>query len=190
MLDPSVDRTFAHEYEVAQLTELPPGPSTVPVVYLPMNRTHNTDGVMVEISPNSAEPWIGVFAFGYGLARTAISAISTCPDEYSICVVANGSAYVTDSRRPSSCVTVPCVPVFGVRSVARADLLVFWDFTSIVAWGRQGLAWKSKDLCSDDLEVGEVTGKSIKCTGWSAPSRSKIAFELDLFTGTTTVLRA
>lgn len=183
MLDLSVDRTFAHEYEVAQLTELPPGPSTVPVVYLPMNRTHNTDGVMVEISPNSAEPWIGVFAFGYGLARKAISGILTCPDEYSICVVAIGSAYVTDSRRPSSCVTVPCVPVLGVRPIAHADLLVLWNFTSIMAWGRQGLAWKSKDLCSDELEVGEVIGKSIKCSGWNASKRSKIAFELDLLTG-------
>ena len=79
--------------------------------------------------------------------------------------------------------TIPSIPILGVRSEAHADLLVFWDFTSIVAWGRHRLAWKSKDLCSDELEIVEVTGKSIKCTGWSAPSRSKTAFELDLFTG-------
>jgi hypothetical protein len=183
MLDLSIDRTFAHEYEVAQLTELPPGPSTVPVVYLPMNRTHNTDGVMLKVSPNAAEPWIGVFAFGYRLARTAISGILTCPDPFSICVVANGSGYMTDSRRPSSCVTVPCVPVLGVRSVAHANLLVFWDFNSIMAWSRQGIAWKSKNLCSDELEIVELTSKSIKCRGWDAASRSKVGFELDLLNG-------
>jgi hypothetical protein len=186
MLDLTVDRTFAHEYEVAQLMELPPGPSTVPVVYLPKNRTHNTDGVIVKVSPNTADPWIAVFAFGYELARTAMSGVLTCPDPYSICVVANGSGYVTDSRRPSTCMSIPCTPVLGVRSVGLADLLVFWNFTSIVAWGRQGLAWKSKRLCSDELEIVEVTSKSIKCGGWSAPSRSKIAFELDLLTGLAT----
>lgn len=128
MSDLSVDHTLAHEYEVAQLTELPPGPSTVPVVYLPKNRTHNTDGVMVSVSPNTGEPWIGVFAFGFDLGPRGASGIFTSPDPYSICVVANGSGYVTDSRRPSSCVKIPCGPILEVRSVAHADLLVFLEF--------------------------------------------------------------
>jgi hypothetical protein len=141
---------------------------------------------MIKISPNASEPWIGIFAFGYKLGPTDISGIYTCPDKYSICVVATGRGYTVDSRDPSTCAIIPCTPILGVRVIANAQLLVFWNFTKIVALGERGFRWTSEHLCSDDLRIEEVTTRSIKGKGWSARKKSFVGFDLDLTTGKAT----
>lgn len=178
----SFDWSFPHEYEIEPI-ELPPGPSSVPVFYLPMHQIHDTNGVLIKISPKGSGPWIGMFAFGHDLQRGRPSGIFSCPDEKMVCIVAGDRAYAVDSRDPSTCAIIPCTPILGVRAIPNTQLIVFWNFIQIVALGERGLRWKSEKLCSDDLKIEEVTTRSIKGKGWSAPKRAFVEFELDLATG-------
>lgn len=61
------------------------------------------------------------------------------------------------------------------------DLVLFCAPESIVAVGRDGVAWETGVLVDDDLKVDAVHRDAIRCSGWRDDRR--VEFALDPATG-------
>src|SRR5262245_48546290 len=66
---------------------------------------------------------------------------------------------------------------------AAHDIIVFADFTNLVAYGKTGLKWRTKRLSWDDLKIIEVTDIFIKGEFWDILSEGTATFVVDLATG-------
>lgn len=77
------------------------------------------------------------------------------------------------------------IPVLGVQPLLKHELLVFSDLTGLAAYGRNGVAWRSKRLCWDELKILKVTENTIEGTGYD-PTNSlshESRFVVDITTG-------
>lgn len=106
-----------------------------------------------------------------------------CPAAWEMCAVAGGYAYVIDTRAPERFTQVAMRPVVEVRSLVERALLLFVGFQSIVAWGREGLAWESARLSWEGVKIASVEGDLLRGTGWDLMADREVEFELDLATG-------
>jgi len=183
MVDIELD--FAHSYEIEELPDLPgTGRLNVPLLYFPRPTTRpERDGLWLRIGPATGKPWVGVFGFGYQ-SPPAISRVVGSPDQNRVCVVSRGTAYIVEADNPEIWEELPVMPVLDIRQIPNHQLLVFADFTRLIAYGRDGLVWKSSRLCSDDLTIHEVTDNSIDGVGYDpADSSGKVSFAVDIRTG-------
>ncbi|RKH93225.1 hypothetical protein D7Y04_41275 [Corallococcus sp. AB038B] len=74
-------------------------------------------------------------------------------------------------------------PVTDVRAVPAAGVVVFADFTEMVAYGAEGLRWRTKRLSWDGLKIVQVTERSIIGEYWDMRTEATQTFEVDLATG-------
>jgi hypothetical protein len=163
----NIDLEFPHSYEIDEIPELPgTGRFDVPLFYFPRPTTRmEHDGLWLRIRTPNGKSWVGVFAFGYQSPSAFTGVVSTFdPDR--VCIVAKGAAYIVNTAEPDTWEQVPIVPVTDLRSIAEDRLLLFADFTSLAAYSRNGLAWRSPRLCWDDLKILSVTEDSIEGMGY------------------------
>jgi len=183
MLD--IDLAFPHSYETEQLPELPgTGRFDVPVLYFPVPQTrpeHN--GLWLKMFPAAGEPWIGVFAFLFDSPHS-FSRVVSVPDPDCVCVISGSAGYIVNVMQPEIWEKV-VIPVLSIRSLQEYDLIVFADFTSLAAYGRNGLAWRSPRLCWDELKILRVTQNTIEGTGYDPTNSvsSESRFAVDILTG-------
>jgi hypothetical protein len=181
-----IDLTFAHTYEVEEIGDFPgTGRFAVPLLYFPPPRTrpeHN--GLWLKVSPSGGKPWIGVFAFGYQ-SPPSISRVISSPDPHRVCVISKGGAYIVKVDQPEVWEEIPLIPVLDVRQIPENRLLVFSDFTRLAAYGIDGLAWRSPQVCWDGLKIDRVTRDTIEGTGYDPTFSVKpeFRFVVDLKTG-------
>jgi hypothetical protein len=126
--------------------------------------------------------WWGVFAAS-SKRSTGLSIASTMPDPDRCIVASYGTGYVVNVKTPEDWQVVKVDPVLQLIVVSDDNLILLSDFTSIVAYGREGLKWQSGSLCSDQLEVKGPNGKFVACTGWDAAKNSEVSFSVDMLTG-------
>jgi hypothetical protein len=100
-----------------------------------------------------------------------------------MCAVAGGYAYVVDTAAPETCVQIPLRPVVEVRELVEHRLLVFVGFQSIVAWGRDGLAWETARLSWEGVRLAGVEGDELRGFGWDLQTDKEVEFVVDLRTG-------
>jgi hypothetical protein len=67
--------------------------------------------------------------------------------------------------------------------VVKHGIIVFANFTELVAYGSQGLKWRTKRLTWDSMKVVEVTDDLLKGEFWDIRSESTQGFTVDLATG-------
>lgn len=159
------DVTFAHAYVFRVLQERPG--TAVPTYYFPGARTDGgRDGLLVRIAPDGAAAWVGVFAFGE--AWRGKTGVYTHPDARSICVVCRGDGYVVRVDQPTRQHEVLAHPVFDVRAIPALGLLVFVDYTELVAYGAAGLVWRSGRLGLDRVRIMDIVADRIhaRTNGW------------------------
>jgi hypothetical protein len=179
-----VDTTFRHAYECEQLTEGPGRASSSPHYYYPGASTEGgRDGIFVEVHPEDGEPWLGTFAFGQ-IAPKGPSGIFTMPDPRLLCIVAKGEGYLVSANSPTSWDRVRVTPIIDVRPIRAHEIIVFAEFTRLVAYGQAGIKWQTKRLSWDNLKITEVTDTAIKGEFWDIRSEAKENFVVDLATGT------
>jgi hypothetical protein len=53
----------------------------------------------------------------------------------------------------------------------------------MVAWGREGLAWKTGRLSWEGIRITGVEGGLLHGFGWSMPADKEFEFQVDLKTG-------
>jgi len=176
-----MDTTFPHAYECELLTETP-GISP-PHYYFPGATTRGgRDGVLVEVRPERGLAWLGTFAFGQVTPRGVVGVFAT-PDPQRLCVVSNGEGYLVSVMAPTEWEAVRATPIIDVRPVLAQGIIVFADYTTLVAYGQTGMKWKTKRLTWESLRIVEVTDALIRGEFWDIRSEGTTSFVVDLVTG-------
>jgi hypothetical protein len=177
------DLAFPHSYKVEELGELPgTGKLADPIIFFPPPKhrpEHN--GLWLKVTAASGRTWIGVFAFSCSTSSRVVSS----PDSSRMCVVAKGSAYIVKVDEPEIWEQIPVDPVTDVRLLREERLLIFSDFIRLAAYGSNGLAWRSPQVCWDELKIVSVSRETIEGTGYD-PTNSptyESRFAVDLKTG-------
>lgn len=181
-IDATIDTTFAHSYECQRLTETP---RTAPVHYYYPGASiqGGRDGILVEVRSERGESWLGTFAFGR-LTPNGVSGLFTTPDPQRLCVVARGEGYLVSANTPTVWQPILATPIIDVRPIRAQEIIVFADFTELVAYGQSGIKWRTKRLTFDGLKITEVTDTSITGEFWDIRSEAMASFVVDLATGT------
>lgn len=154
--------TFPHAYAIEQLTELP---SAAPKRYFYPGASGlgGHDGLLVKVRPVDGEAWLGTFAFGHSSPR-GISGIFSTPDPQRICVVSRGAGYLVNIALPTDWELVSADPIMDARPILAQGIIVFADWTDLVAYGADGMKWRTNRLACDGLTITEVTENHIKGT--------------------------
>ena len=188
-----MDSTFARDYEYEEIDELPSSAS-LPHYYYPGTTTWSetriavpvprppTDGVLIKVIPPRGVPWIGTFAFGI-VSRNGVTRVLTTPNPDVLCVAAKGAGYLVSASDPRTWKTVRAHPVLDVRQIPASRLVVFADFTDLVAYGADGIAWETERLGADDVKITDVSADEIHGTWWNPATQSTASFIVDLKTG-------
>ncbi len=176
-----MDETSKTGFEYKVLTELPI--NTSQVVYIPNKGVDvGSDGIMVKFIPSDGAAWIGIFAFG-DMLPSGECKVFLGPGEHHLTVVAKGDAYIAYPYKPSFFQMVKSCPVISAFPVPSHDLVVFHDFTEIVAYGESGLIWETKRISWDGIKISEVTDDEIIGKSWDAPNEKHVEFRVDLANG-------
>lgn len=181
-IDDTMHATFAHAYVCERLTETPqtaqehffyPGAST----------KGGRDGILVEVRPECGRTWFGTFAFGQ-VTPKGISGIFTTPNPERLCVVSQGAGYFVSATKPTEWEAIRATPIIDVRPIRAQGIIVFANFTELVAYGPTGMKWRTKRLTWDSLKITEVTDAFIKGEFWDIQSEATANFVVDLASGT------
>jgi hypothetical protein len=105
------------------------------------------------------------------------------PDPTRVCVVSRGQGYIVLASDPRRWEPVSVAPVIDVRSIPGADLVVFADYTGLVAYGEQGLRWRTKRLTWNNMKIVAVTTDRIVGEYDDLGSDEPRTFHVDLATG-------
>ena len=171
---------FEHRFACELLDEFPAG--LAPRYMFPSKGASGQDGLIVRMLPEDRRVWIGVFAFGR-FGSQGLSNISSTPDPYKVCVVATGAGYIVNTRDPRDWEAVASVPIIDVVSAQTARLIIFADYTELVAYGEDGMKWRTKRLALDGLRIIEVGECTLVGEYEDLRSESVQRFEVDLLTG-------
>lgn len=83
-----IDSTFARDYEVDVISELPKADAPRVIRFCSTESGSVQDGLIVRVSPHNAQTWIGVFPLG-GFSSRGLTAVFAHPDAGRLCVFAN-----------------------------------------------------------------------------------------------------
>jgi hypothetical protein len=172
-----VQLDFPHNYEVTVL----PAAEHPAKVRIPDAR-EDVDSLLLKITPQNGEPWVGAFARGFDTDQL-VDGVFAWPDGVSLGVVSSGYGYVVKAGDPKSWVRLQPMPITEVRSVPEHGLLVFADFTNIFAYNAEKNVWKSERLSWDGIKITSLGTNHIFGLGWDAMSDKEVEFVLDVRTG-------
>ncbi|MEP3244602.1 MAG: hypothetical protein ABJN40_00020 [Sneathiella sp.] len=178
MMNETLDLNF--EYQL--LSEMP-GRAFEEIVYVPNDGSGmGRDGVMIKFLPESGKRWIGVFAFG-DMLPDGECRVYPGPGRSQLTILAKGDAYIVSPDNPASFVCVKSCPVIHAVPVPRQNLMLFHDYTEIVAYSERGLAWETARISWDGIKIDEVSDTKIFGKGWDAPNEKHVEFSVDLANG-------
>jgi hypothetical protein len=178
---------FVGRYEVRQLERIDRQFSSKVLAFpdaVPVDRqTELAEGPILGVTPASGESWIGVFHGGaYGAPPAAPSQVIGWPDEKSLCVVKGGAGALVRTDDPTTNSEIDALPITDVLAIPGRDLVVFADFTDLIAYGPDGVAWKSGRVALDDVEIIRAEGDTLRVAGFFG-SLNRAEFTVDLRTG-------
>ena len=78
---------------------------------------------------------------------------------------------------------LPFRPVLKVLPATGANLLLFVDHRSILAWGKNGEAWHSEKLSDEGVTIAGIKGGTLRGIGWNMMTDEDTPFSLDLRNG-------
>lgn len=179
-----VDREFPHSYEIEDVPELPgSGGSQIPRLYFPRPITRpEHDGAYLKVIPATGRSWVGVFGFG-DASPAAISRVLSSPDPRRVCVISKGAGYIVSSDDPETWEALDLMPITNAYSVPEHRLLVFGDFSRLVAHDGNRLVWQSPRLCWDSLKITNISLNTIEGVGYDPTSPDESRFAVDVRTG-------
>src|SRR5277367_5102973 len=100
------------------------------------------DGPLLEIELSDGTTWFAVFSDGFRKGNF-VSGIFHTPDPDTVCVVTRGKgSWVNTASRTS--LDIPTIPIRQVE--ATSTIMMFASFSSVSAFGTEGLLWKSGGL--------------------------------------------
>jgi hypothetical protein len=175
--------SFPRNYEVRVLESEPPVHPLEKLYHFPVELEEgDRNGAFVRVTPGHGPAWTGFFAQGFD-SNHVLSAVCSCPDPDSVCVIAGGYAYVVKVSDPSQWFRIEQRPVTELQVLPRHELLLFAGFTTITALGRQGIVWTTERLSWEGLRISGPQGDILRGMAWDAISDREVPFEVDLKTG-------
>ena len=176
----NIDITLAHKYDVQILEELKQG---YEIYYYPgASIQGGRDGIIVQINPDQRKTWIGIFAFG-NVSKNSFSGVYTTPDSNKLCVVSKGAGYIVSSDNPKDWEVVKSIPIIDVRISKVQELIIFADYTGLIAYNDSGVKLKTKQLAWDNLRIIELSNSYIKGEYYDIRSEANEFFEVDIVSG-------
>ncbi len=116
--------------------------------------------LMLLMKPANGGAFLATCALGF-TDSSMPTGVYACPNADEVCTVAGGYCYVIDTGKPERSTHVGLKPVAEVRVLVEFGLLLFVGFHSMVAWGKDGLAWETRRLSWEGAAAG-------RCEGWIA----------------------
>ncbi|HEX4007485.1 MAG TPA: hypothetical protein VHX60_15015 [Acidobacteriaceae bacterium] len=181
-MTPGCALTFPHSWQAEILAERP-------MILPPRHFTYPRDAEEVErgalevmVRPGAGAPFLGTFALGFA-DPAAPSGVWSCPNPDEVCAVAGGYAYVVNTRDPEAFTQAEFRPVLEVRPLAAHKLLLFAGNSALLAWGREGRAWRTERLSSEGLRIETIDGGELRGFGWDLMTDREVPFTIDLRTG-------
>lgn len=160
---------------------LPGLPATGPPPYQfkSEHQRPHSEGIVVQVTVPGGPSWVGNFQPGEG----GLSDVFGCPGHDRLCVVAGGQGYLLTVQRPWEYQIVAAHPITQVYPMPEKGLIVFADYTRLVAYAAAGVAWRSERLSWDGLEIIGVSGGRIIATAWDSPSQKEVRLAIDIDSG-------
>ena len=157
--------------------------SSLPQYYFPGGmKRGGGDGIIIKIIPISQKPWIGIFAFGEDNNK-AISGIYTTPNPNSICVVSRGAGYIVSANKPEKWEFIKAIPIFTVQLIPVHKIIVFSNYTELIAYDDHGIKWCTERIALDGLKIKGIYDTIIKGEYWDDRNDNYKDFEVDILTG-------
>ncbi len=193
---PTIDLSFPHDWQAKVLAARPLILPSRHFVYPQSAEEIERGALEVLIQPDAAgtqtvnprllkaEPFLATCALGFRDPAVPTGLWST-PKPERICAVAGGYAYLIDTVAPDSFFMIPYRPVMEIRSLVQQGLLLFTGHHSILALGRDGLAWESEKLSDEGIAIIGIDGRELHGTGWKMKTARECPFALDLRSGST-----
>ena len=132
------------------------------------------------VKPAAGGSFLATCALGFK-DRAMPTGVFACPRVSEMCAVAGGYAYVIDTAAPERCVFLTMRPVVEVRTAE--SLLLFVGFHTILAWGRDGLAWETGKLSWEGVRVSAIDKGFVRGFGWDVKTDKEVEFSVDLGNG-------
>lgn len=174
-----VNLSFESNYTVEIINELG---SEERYYYPNGNMIGGKDGLIIKISPSNSNAWIGVFAYGE-LARNGTFGVYTMPNPNQLCVVSNGAGYIVNSDNPENWTEVKSIPITDVRCIEKQKIILFADYTQLVAYDETGIKWRTDRLAYDSLKILWVDDNILKGEFWNIRNEDNQIFEVNLNDG-------
>jgi hypothetical protein len=140
------------------------------------------DGLTVKVVPSNGKVWIGVFAFGE-MTRNGLLGIYSMPNPNQFCIVSNGTGYIVSSNNPEEWSEVRSIPITDVRCIETHKIIVFADYTELVAYDEFGIKWKTARLAYDSLKIIHIENDVLKGEFWNIRNEDNQIFEVNLNDG-------
>lgn len=136
---------------------------------------------ILAVTPDDAEPWIGVFGCESGVYGGGPRCVVGWPDNRSICVIVKGGGCLVRTDDPFRTSEIDVLPITGMLVSPRHELVLFASFSYVVAHGADGVAWESERLGLDWAEILGVEGDVLRVAVDDPGGR--VVVELDLRSG-------
>ncbi len=136
------------------------------------------DQLLVEVYPNGADPWLGLFASNDTFCSN-VHAVHSCPNPDYILVISGGAAYYVNAFNPNSWLPLGVFRVKSVRALPAWNCIVMWDETDASFLRADGVKWLSGRLCEDELtlyrcENDELIFNGFLGTGYGEAARCNL----------------
>lgn len=168
---------WPHNYEVEILSGLPPiGPE--PVQLRATSQGIGREGLVVRVTV-AAVSWVGNFQRGDG----KLTGIYSTPSIDHVCVVASGRGYWVQAQDPADCHIVEAYPIQDAKPIAEIGLLIFADYTDLVAYGAQGRRWVSQRVSWDGITILHADEHGVVGRAYDATKEQEVGFFVDTESG-------
>lgn len=173
----SIETEWPQHYQADLLPGLPAtGPE--PVDLRATTHGHGREGLVVRVRAGTRS-WIGNFQRGDG----KLTGIFATPSPDHMCVIASGRGYWLRALDATDCHIVRAYPIQDVRAIAELSLLVFADYTDLVAYGVEGMRWLSQSVSWDGITILSADQNGILGLGWDARIEKEVGFFVDVRSG-------
>ncbi len=138
--------------------------------------------LLLMVRPEQGGDFLATCARGFASASLP-HGVFAAPNPREMCAVAGGYAYMVDTTAPEQCTLIGLRPAVQVLTAESTRLLLFVGFHTVVAWGKDGLAWETAKLSHEGVRITQVGDETLTGFGWDMMSDKELEFEVDLRTG-------
>ena len=172
------DLGFETTYTLDRTLEYPPdGEWGLPEVVVKGRRLHADPAPRAIVRPRESAPFL--------LSDTFVSGVEFygSPDPRMLCAFSQfGTAVLLDTEEPHASIDLP-VYATAVAAATDENLLLFAEFTRVIAVGPLGVVWTSEEVFTDDLHIRRSDNGRIVCRGYRYYEDKTSEITLDAATG-------